>query len=87
MHIILNKTLIYKFIQKNHKGACMKKLLLTLVGLMFIAGAVVQLPYAYSKKHCAGLKKTKCEQTKDCQWITPKDKTAYCRAIPEKEKK
>jgi hypothetical protein len=65
----------------------MKKLLLTLVGLMFMAGVVVQLPYAFSKSACEGLKKTKCEKAKECQWITPKDKTAYCRAIPKKGEK
>jgi hypothetical protein len=61
----------------------MKKLVLTLVAFIFMAGVIVQLPSALSKSPCEGLKKTKCEKTKGCQWITPKDKTAYCRLIPK----
>jgi len=63
----------------------MKKLLLALVAFMFMAGIAIQLPSAFSKSACDGLIKAKCEKNKDCQWVTPKDKTAYCRTIPKKK--
>jgi len=65
----------------------MKKLLATMVAVIFMAGVMINFPRAYSKSPCEGLKKTKCEKNKECQWITPKDKTAYCRAIPKKGEK
>ncbi len=62
----------------------MKKLLVTMVAVIFMAGVMINLPRAFSKSQCEGKStKVKCENMKGCQWVAPKDKKAYCRQIPK----